>query len=119
MPQRFKVDEDLPAAVARRRRGAGFDAATVVEEGMRGSTDQALWAVAQTERRCLVTADKGFGDLRALTEQTHHGVVVLRLDLESRQGYVRLMDALVRQLDLEAIDGALIIVTPKNIRVRR
>ena len=52
---RFKVDENLPLAVAQRLRDAGHDAITVVEQHMAGTKDAALAGVCRNEQRCLVT----------------------------------------------------------------
>lgn len=77
---RIKVDEDLPTQVIRILRARGHDAAGVVEQGMGGWKDLELWQAVQTERRFLVTADKGFGDIRAYPPETHQGVLLLRPD---------------------------------------
>jgi predicted nuclease of predicted toxin-antitoxin system len=61
----FKVDEDLPAQVAEILNSHGHDARTVVAQGWQGFSDSAVWDGVQREKRWLVTADKGFADLRA------------------------------------------------------
>ena len=49
MTLKIKSDEDLPGSVAVRLRGAGYLAETVVEEGMGGTNDPALWRAVQAE----------------------------------------------------------------------
>jgi Domain of unknown function (DUF5615) len=44
---KIKTDEDLPPAVTERPRGAGHDAAGVVEQAMTGWKDPALWEAVQ------------------------------------------------------------------------
>ena len=53
----IKVVEDLPTGVADALRQAGYEAATVHEQGFTGYPDAKLWEVVQVERRLLVTAD--------------------------------------------------------------
>ena len=77
---RVKVDEDLPSAAVRMLRDAGYDTLGAVEQGMGGWKDPALWRAVQSERRFLVTADKGFGDIRFHAPGTHTGVLLLRPD---------------------------------------
>ena len=60
----FKVDEDLPGDVATLLREAGHDATTVVEQDLTGASDDALWRSVDQEKRCLITADKGFANVR-------------------------------------------------------
>jgi hypothetical protein len=61
---RFKIDEDLPHAVAALLREAGYeDVASVRDQGMGGWKDPILWQAVQEEGRFLIMADKGFADL--------------------------------------------------------
>jgi predicted nuclease of predicted toxin-antitoxin system len=64
MAVRIKVDEDLPPAVTRIFRQAGHDASTVVEQGWGGCTDHVLLARLRGDGRWLVTAGRGFADVR-------------------------------------------------------
>ena len=119
MPIRVKVDEDLSRDAAERLRAAGFDALTVLEEGLTGSPDAELWTRTQSEDRWLLTADKGFADIRQHPPGTHKGVILLRLEHESRVGYLRLVDRLLTFADLDVLSGSVIVVTPSGIRVHR
>jgi len=119
MPIRIKVDEDLPVEVADLLRSAGHDAITVAQEGLTGSPDDSLLKAVQRERRCLLTADKGFANAQSLPPGTHAGVVLLRLPRESRAGYLRLAESLLAEIDLESAAGAIIVVTPQAIRIHR
>jgi len=65
MTMRIKVDEDLPSEVVELLQASGHDAVSVIDQNMRGWKDDALWAAVQREVRLLITADKGFGDLRS------------------------------------------------------
>lgn len=57
-------------------RSAGHHVETAVEQGMGGAKDSVLWQAVQAERRFRITADKGFGDIRAYPPGTHSGVLL-------------------------------------------
>ena len=57
-------------------RAVGHDAHTVGNQQLQGCPDEELWAVVQRKNRCLVTADKGFGDPRRHTQTAHGGIVL-------------------------------------------
>ena len=118
MPLRVKIDEDLPKDVATVFSVAGYEAVTVYEQGWGGLLDEALWPRVQAEKCWLVTADKGFGDIRLFVPGTHEGIVLFRADDESRRRYLELARAAVRSLRLEDFPGCLIVVTPRGIRIR-
>jgi hypothetical protein len=65
MSLKITVDEDLPRQVVQILQGHGYDAASVIEQGMGGWKDPQLWIAVQSEERFLVTTDKGFGDIHA------------------------------------------------------
>ena len=78
MSARFKVDEALPRQIADLLTVHGHDAATVGGRGWQGMSDEILWPRVQNEWRWLMTADKGFADLRQYPPGSHAGVILLR-----------------------------------------
>ena len=80
MPFLIKVDEDLPTAVNDLLKSAKYDSTNVLDQNMGGYKDGPLWKAVQEEKRFLITADKGFGDIRFYPPGTHAGVLVLRPD---------------------------------------
>ena len=119
MAMRVKIDEDLPRQIAELFAQHDYEAATVVEQGWQGLSDEQLWPQVQQEGRLLVTADKGFADLRTYPPGSHSGVLLLRLDEESRRGYLELIRTVLRQLDVETLAGAVIVASPRGIRIRK
>jgi predicted nuclease of predicted toxin-antitoxin system len=114
-----KVDEDLPRQVADLFAERGYHAVTVVMQGWQGLPDDELWPRVQREKRWLVTADKGFADLRRYPPGSHAGILLFRLDAESRRGYLELTQVVLERLDLSSLAGALIVVTRRGIRIRK
>lgn len=114
-----KVDEDLPEDVATVFASAGYLPATVRGQGWSGVSDDELWKRIQTERRWLVTADKGFGDIRKFAPSPEAGILLIRAEEESRRRYVELAPHVIRSLKLEDVVGCLVVATPRGIRIRR
>jgi predicted nuclease of predicted toxin-antitoxin system len=119
MMARVKVDEDLPTAVIELLRAAGYDAAGVLEESMGGWKDTLLWQAVQTESRFLITADKGFGDIRSYPPGSHAGILVLRPAEDGIRPLVDLISRSLAQYSLDDLAGAVAVVTPRGIRIRR
>ena len=119
MPLQIKVDEDLPEDVARLFSEAGYIAHTVRQQGWGGIDDEDLWERVQDEGRWLITADRGFGDVRRYVPGTHVGIVLLRAMIESRRRYIELTQVALRSVRLEDVSGCLVVVTPRGIRIRR
>jgi predicted nuclease of predicted toxin-antitoxin system len=113
------VDEDLPRGVADVLCDAGYDAKTVHEQGLTGYDDGRLWVRVQEEDRLLMTADKGFADVRSHPPGAHHGIVLLRLEHESRRGYIELVAQLLATTALDELVGTVAVATPERLRVRR
>ena len=119
MSIRVKVDEDLPRQVADLFAERGHDAVTVVMQGWQGLVDDALWPRVQQEQRWLITADKDFADLHIYPPGSHAGVLLFRLDEESRHGYLELTQTALARLRLEELTGSVIVVTRRGIHIRK
>jgi len=116
---RIKVDEDLPAAVTDLLCDHGHDAISVMGQSMGGWTDDALWQAVCAEQRFLVTADKGFADIRSHPPGSHAGILLLRPDEDGIRPLVALLEAVLAAYALEALESAVIVATPRGVRVRR
>ena len=115
----IKVDEDLPSAIAQVFRQAGHDTSTVLEQGWSGCRDEVLLARLRAEGRWLVTADRGFADVRQYAPGSYAGIIVFQTAVESRRRYLALAEATVRTLDLDRLAGRLVVVAPGRVRIRR
>lgn len=116
---RVKVDEDLPRAAVQMLRDRGYEAVSVLDQRMGGWKDPALWQAVQAEQRFLVTADKGFADIRVHPPGTHAGVLLLRPDQDGIRPVIELLELVLENYALEALAGTVIVVTPRGIRIRR
>jgi predicted nuclease of predicted toxin-antitoxin system len=116
---RVKVDEDLPKAALLIIENHGHDATSVMAQDMGGWKDPALWRAIQVEERFLVTADKGFADIRIYPPGTHAGILLLRPDQSGIRPLVELLQRVLVTCDLESLAGSVVVATPQGIRVRR
>src|SRR5438094_717829 len=93
-PLRVKLDEDLSPTVGEPLRAAGYLVLSVIDQGWGGLSDETLWQRVAVEQVLFITADKGFGDIRAYPPGTHDGIVLLRAERESLREFQRLVQRL-------------------------
>ncbi len=115
----IKVDEDLPRQVADYLVAKGYDAVTVRQQHMGGWKDAELWVVVQAEQRFLITADKGFGNIRHYKPGEHAGVLLLRPDIDGIRPLLELMMMVLAQIELQQLAGTISVASPRGLRVRR
>lgn len=114
-----KLDEPLSAMVGQPLGNRGYAVRTVLEQGWGGLKDPQLWPRVVDNKEFFITADKGFGDLRAYPPGAHAGILVLRPDRESIVDFRGLVEAVLARHQLEDLAGCVTVVTPRSIRVRR
>jgi predicted nuclease of predicted toxin-antitoxin system len=79
MSWRFLVDEDLPRIIARLLSQAGYPADDVRDVGLRGHSDNDVFAYDQAHRQIVVSTDKGLTDILRFPFSSHAGIVVVRV----------------------------------------
>ena len=114
-----KVDEDIPPIAATWLREKGYEASTVVQQGMGGWKDDALWQIVQSDQQFLLTADKGFGDIRAHPPGSHSGVLLLRPDVDGIRPILDLLRMVLAEVDIHQLTGTVSVATPRGLRIRR
>jgi predicted nuclease of predicted toxin-antitoxin system len=75
---KFLVDAQLPPALARALREAGYEVQAVRELGLREAEDDAIWDYALANQAVIVTKDQDFTD-RLLSGRTAPIIVWLRI----------------------------------------
>jgi predicted nuclease of predicted toxin-antitoxin system len=115
----IKVDEDLPRQVVTLLHEKGFQADSVVDQDMAGWKDVDVWRKIQAESRFLITADKGFADIRYYPPGTHDGVMLLRPDQDGIHPVIDLMTRVLQNYNLNTLTGTISVVTPRGVRVRK
>ncbi len=114
---RLKLDENLGRGAAEFLASAGHDVSTVVEQGMAGWTDEALFRACAAEGRALVTFDLDFSNPFRFEPSSSAGVIVLRPGASHSRRVIReLLDRLASQLAVSDPGGKLWIVEPERVR---
>ena len=115
---RVKLDENLPVQLKRLFTESGHDAATVVDEGLGGASDEEVASVCIGEQRVLVTQDLDFADIWTYPPAGHSGIVVFRLSSGSRDAVLEVGVDLIERLGVSSPEGQLWIVEDSRIRIR-
>lgn len=79
---KFIADENLGVKVPRYLRSFGIDIVSI-KDLIPGKSDQDVLALANQQKRILITMDKDFGELVFKEKLVHKGVILLRLKDES------------------------------------
>jgi predicted nuclease of predicted toxin-antitoxin system len=94
---------------------SGHDVLSAAERDPR-ATDEALLALAYEEQRVLVTEDKDFGELVFVRRLPHPCIIrLVEMQLAEKVAAVR---ELIEHHPDELLEGALIVVTRKRVRIR-
>jgi predicted nuclease of predicted toxin-antitoxin system len=112
------VDESLSATVARLLREADHDA-IVSERNLLGTTDPEVMRVAVNEQRYVITADTDFGELLAIGRHPGTSVLLLRRAPHRPQAQAQLLLDCLADIEADLILGAVVVVTPGWVRIRR
>jgi predicted nuclease of predicted toxin-antitoxin system len=116
---KFKLDENMPTALAALLRQEGHDVTDVVGENLAGEEDRPVLKAATTEGRILMSYDLDFADIRHYPPGSHAGIVVFRL---RDQRWATLQTPVRRLLagrKLEDLEQGLAIVDETRIRCKR
>jgi predicted nuclease of predicted toxin-antitoxin system len=115
---KIKLDENLPARLARALEKLGHDTDTIPEEGLTGRSDLQVRAAAQEAERFLITQDLDFSDTRRFTPGTHHGILLVRLRDPGRNALLKRVHGLFQTEDVENWKRGFVVVTDRKLRVR-
>jgi predicted nuclease of predicted toxin-antitoxin system len=114
-----KLDERLSYTIAELVRSHGYAVGTVRGQNWGGLKDPVLWPLVRGAGEFFITADKGFGDIRAFPPGTHPGILVLRPDQESLLEFRALLESVLKLHRLESLVGCVTVANSRGIRIRR
>lgn len=87
------VDENIPLMTVAELRGLEHDVFDLRGTPDEGSEDPVLWRFAQSQKRLLITTDKGFSKQRF---EDHCGILIVRLRQPNRHKiHRRIMETMV------------------------
>lgn len=72
----------------------------------------------QKEGRFLITADKGFADVRSHPPGGHAGVLLLRPDADGVRPLIDLLQRVLVAGDISTLAGTVSVATAKGVRIR-
>lgn len=114
---KLKLDENLSPALAALARSHGHEADTVVEQGLRGVNDEAVFQHCCDEGRLLITLDLDFANPVRFPEKGTPGRIILRprrpLTTAIRLQFI----AALALLDRGELWGKICVVEPGRIRI--
>jgi predicted nuclease of predicted toxin-antitoxin system len=113
---RWLADECVAAPLVAFLRAAGHDVFSVAEAAG-GLSDMDVIALAQREKRLLLTEDKDFGDLVFRRQSAVPGVMLMRIDLENPELKTRRLAAAIERYG-EGLFGRYIVIENGRFRSR-
>jgi predicted nuclease of predicted toxin-antitoxin system len=113
------LDQGLPRSAAGILRDAGLDAVHTGECGLSTALDAKVLTAGRTQGRVIVTLDADFHATLALSGDIGPSVIRVRIEGLGARQLADLLRKVVRRCRADLGKGALVSVTPDQIRVRR
>jgi len=114
---KFKLDECVDARLSINFEHAGYEAATVYQQGLGGIGDERLYHLCMDEGYILVTQDIHFSNVLNFTPKYTPGIVVMRGPDDLFATTRKLVETLIQGLKTENPEGRLWIVELERIRI--
>lgn len=115
---KIKLDENIPASLAKTLGNLGHDVETVKDEGLVGCKDIQIWDSAQREGRFLITQDLDFSDIRVFKPGVHHGILLIRLRSPGRLALTARINELFEAENPDSWKKCFVVVTDRKLRIR-
>ena len=113
---RFIADENIPNALILAIRRKGYSIKDLKEEKLTGISDQELLAIADKEKRIIITFDKDFTNL---PQKSRIGIVVLRYNNKQVQNVITQFCYLLDSPLKEKFENSLCEVFDNYLRIQR
>ena len=115
---RIKLDENIPNSLVDVLTSHDHDVDTVVTEGIKGHSDEDVWAAAQEAQRFLVTQDLDFSDVGKFAPGSHHGILLVRLGMPGRKALFERVRQLFETENVEAWKRGFVVASARKVSVR-
>ena len=117
----FLLDENLSSETANFLNALGYSAKTVAQFGFGGADDRRIAELSARENRILVTLDLDFGEMYYFGIAGQLSIVILRIHDQTVEAVNRALRGLLESgmLGKKEVQGALIIVGERSIRIRK
>lgn len=112
------LDVNISPSVAARLRSAGHDAVRATEVLDARASDASIVATALGLDAVVVTRDQDFSMLVALSGATRPSIINLRVSAVDASALAALIEAVVREVQVDLQAGAIVTVDDARMRVR-
>ncbi len=116
--KRIVLDQGLPATAVMILRDDGWDAVHAREIEMQEATDREILDYAARESRVVITLDRDFPQILALTAVTRPSVVLVRQQRLRAAEVAAVITSIWREYETVLDQGSVVKVSAKGIRVR-
>lgn len=117
--KRIVIDQGLAATAAKILRDDSWDAVHVREIGMHEAADDAILDYAAGESRVVITLDRDFPQILALTKATRPSVVLIRQQRLRAAELAALIASIWRDYEYELEQGCILKIGARGTRMRR
>ena len=114
---KFLLDQSADFRLMPHLRELGHDVTAISRNHPAGLADEDVLAIARTEQRILIVADRDFGELIFQQELAHAGVIFFRLPGATLQTKIEHLNTVLEEHTDELERGEFLVVTPGRIRV--
>ncbi len=115
---KFKIDENLPLEFCELLRSEGFDAKTVLDQGLGGASDDLLFRQCFQESRILMTLDMDFSNIWNYSPGGTSGIIVFRLLRHDKPSLISALRKTIPTIMEHGPQNSLWIVEHDRIRMR-
>jgi len=115
---RFKLDEHIPRRAIALLHSHGHSGRTVIDQNLRGASDERLLDVCRKTGELMITADLDFANIRQYPPGSYPGVVTLRLRRNGAKSVLAALERLFAAIPARDFSGRLLIVTETAVRIR-
>jgi predicted nuclease of predicted toxin-antitoxin system len=110
-----KVDENLPLSIVSTLSKAGYESATVAQQGWTGLLDDHLFPLIKKEGRFFITNDKDFSNVGTYPPGSHPGILVLSPERVSALSLRQILKSTLQTHKLEELSGCVAVATDHNL----
>ena len=111
------ADEGVDKPIVDALRNNGFDVVYILETN-RGADDEVILAMANTDKRLLLTQDKDFGELVFRLKKIHYRVILIRLEGYTPTSKADIVINMLIKYQDELI-RSFTVIQPNAIRIRK
>ena len=116
---KFLADMGISNKCAEWMRKKGFDTTHLVDQGFYRLADEEIYRKAKIEGRIILTVDLDFSDIAAASKMKLPSVITFRLTNKNWENISFHLSLVLERYSNDLIEGAIISVGDKKIRLRK